>query len=328
MARLFRNSLFLTSTLCVLFPVFSFAATLRVVPSSASVSSGETISIAVSVSSTDQAMNATEGVITFPPNLLQVVSVSKSGSIVGLWVQEPAYSNTVGTVNFEGIALNPGFQGSNGTILTIVFRARAEGSAPLSIADASVLANDGNGTEILTSSSGGIVAIVAPPAKPTPVPKPIPKTPTQDGTTPVKQPEQTPAVIEPVSIIPTPVPTTSIEKPFNLRHILYVIDKVGASLLALLVLLFIILDALVFYHYLRLRKRSGSKLEHAQVLTHRSFLLLRDDVEKFVSELEEESTKRKLSPTEARFVKEMRSDLSTAEKTIVRELRAAEAKLE
>lgn len=326
MAFTLRNSVFFTSALFALLPAFSYAATLRVVPSTASVSSGETISVAVSISSTDQAMNATEGVVTFPTNLLQVASISKSGSILGLWVQEPTYSNTVGTVNFEGIALNPGYQGANGTVLTIVFRARAEGSAPLSIADASVLANDGNGTEILTNTSGGTVSIVAPQAKPTLAPKPTPKAPTQEVRPPEVETIPEPVVLEPVPT--TPVPTTTIEKPFSFQHLITVFRKIGIPLLGLLVLLFILLDALVLYHYLRLRKRSTNKLDHAQVLTHRSFLLLRDDIEKFVAELEDESIKRKLSPTEARFVKEMRSDLSTAEKAIVRELRAAEAKLE
>lgn len=325
-----RNNFFVLIAVSTLMPVMADAATLRVIPSTGSVSSGETISVAVTISSSDQAMNAAEGVVTFPTNLLQVVSVSKSGSVLGLWVQEPTYSNTVGTVNFEGIALNPGYTGSNGTVLTITFRARAEGSAPLSIADASVLANDGNGTEILTSSSGGTISIVAPQVKPLEKPMPVQVPKTQKKVTPA--PEAAPETIleEPIltPAVSAPTPKTTIEKPFDMRKLLTKFSALGAPLILLLIVVFLILDGFVLYHYLRLRKRSGGELDHAQVMTHRSFLLLRDTVEKFVNELEEESIKRKLSPIEARFVKEMRADLSIAEKTIVKELRNAEKNIE
>jgi len=154
-----------------LFPAYTHAATLRVAPVSASTQSGSTVSVSVQVSSSDQALNAVSGVLKFPPELLQVTSISKSGSVIGLWVQEPSHSNVAGTVNFEGVVLNPGYQGSNGTIVTVTFRALVAGVASLSVQSGSVLANDGNGTEILAGVSGGSISIsegAAPAPKPTP----------------------------------------------------------------------------------------------------------------------------------------------------------------
>lgn len=112
-------------------------------------------------------MNAVSGVVSFPVETLQVASVSKTDSIVNLWVQEPSYSNLDGTVQFEGIALNPGFTGVSGKIISITFRAKKEGKAALIFTSGSVLANDGQGTNVLSSLDGSNYTInVSPPAAP------------------------------------------------------------------------------------------------------------------------------------------------------------------
>jgi hypothetical protein len=131
--------------------LFSNAATLSISPSSGTYNVGQTFSINVYVSSLDQNMNAAGGVILFPSDKLQVLSLSKSGSIINLWMQEPSFSNNLGTINFEGVVFNPGFQGSSGKIITVTFKVKAVGAASLSLTSSSVLANDGQGTNILTN---------------------------------------------------------------------------------------------------------------------------------------------------------------------------------
>lgn len=133
------------------FPFCADAANLFFSPSSGSYSVGSVLSASVFVSSPEQAMNAADGAISFPQDKLEAVSISKSGSIFSLWVQEPSFSNSAGTVNFEGIVLNPGFIGSSGKIATISFKVKAPGVANLSFSSGSVLANDGQGTNILKS---------------------------------------------------------------------------------------------------------------------------------------------------------------------------------
>jgi len=165
-----------TLILCILVFVFVLfntdaqsaqAASLYFYPSSGSYSIGRTLTASVYVSSSDQAINAASGIISFPHDKLQIVSLSKTGSIMSLWVQEPSFSNTSGTVNFEGIVLNPGFIGSSGKIIDIIFKAKALGVAPLSFFSASVLANDGKGTNILTSSGSANFTISRPITPPT-----------------------------------------------------------------------------------------------------------------------------------------------------------------
>ena len=104
--------------------------------------------VGVYAESATVALNAVSGVIAYPQDLLDLVSVSKNQSIISLWVQEPTFSNTSGTVRFEGIVLNPGFIGSNGKIITLTFKVKAKGSASLTFSSGSMLANDGEGTEV------------------------------------------------------------------------------------------------------------------------------------------------------------------------------------
>ncbi len=159
---------YVASLVFLLLPTWAFAATLTFSPSSTSVAQGDTVSVNVMVGSSDQAMNAASGLIIFPNDTLDVVSISKAGSIATLWVQEPSFSNSAGTVSFEGVVLNPGFTGASGKMLTVTFRGKSEGSAKLAISSGSVLANDGQGTEILTGTGNATLNVyeaVSAPAK-------------------------------------------------------------------------------------------------------------------------------------------------------------------
>lgn len=132
------------------FPLSAKAATLFISPASGTYKPSDTFSVNVYAGSSDQAMNAASGVLSFSKDTLEVVSVSKAGSIFSLWIQEPSFSNSAGTVNFEGIVLNPGFTGGSGKILTVSFKAKASGSGNMSLSSGSILANDGLGTNILS----------------------------------------------------------------------------------------------------------------------------------------------------------------------------------
>jgi hypothetical protein len=136
-------------------PSLAQAATLYFAPSSGGAAIGSSFSVGVYASSPDQAVNAMAGYISFPADKLSVTSVSKSGSAVTLWVQEPTYSNTSGTVSFEGLIPNPGYTGSAAKLITITFQARTTGTAALSFSSGSILANDGSGTNVLTGLGTG-----------------------------------------------------------------------------------------------------------------------------------------------------------------------------
>lgn len=139
------------------------AATLYFSPSSVQTISGSTFSVGVRVNTAGQSINAAQGSATFDSEKLEVVSISKSGSIFNLWTQDPTFSNSDGTIDFEGGIPNPGYSGSLGLILTVSFRAKASttvsGSTPVSLISGAILANDGQGTNILSSLGQVSVAI-------------------------------------------------------------------------------------------------------------------------------------------------------------------------
>ncbi len=146
------------------------AATLSFSPSTASVPAGSTVSVKVVVNTEGVAINNAEAIIQFPSNLLEVVSVSKNSSVFSLWVEEPTFSNSSGTVKFNGGVPNPGFNGSNGSLVSITFRAKAVGNANVRFTSSSVLANDGQGTNVLSGTGQANFSVVKAAEKPAPAP--------------------------------------------------------------------------------------------------------------------------------------------------------------
>lgn len=175
-----RFIILLTATLCV-FGVGvhpTEAATLGLSAAATSLTVGKSTTVSVIVRSPDQALNASQGKVSFPVDKLQVTSVSK-GSLFTYWTSEPAYSNSNGTVTFGGGLPTPGYKGSGRTVLTITFRAKAVGKATVTYGSGTILANDGLGTNILTGYGVATITIAAAtPVVPAPTSTPTPTTPT------------------------------------------------------------------------------------------------------------------------------------------------------
>ncbi|KND49195.1 MAG: hypothetical protein AB203_02245 [Parcubacteria bacterium C7867-008] len=164
---------FLFLFILLVLPGVSSAATMSLSPSSTSINTGDIVTVRVVVNPTGTAINNAEGIVRFPPDMLKVLSVSKSSSIFPLWVEEPYFSNSAGTISFNGGVPNPGVS-SPGTTLSISFNALRPGTATLSISDSAVRANDGFGTNVLTNSYGTQLTITSAVAVPTPTPtKPV-----------------------------------------------------------------------------------------------------------------------------------------------------------
>ncbi|MFA5935659.1 MAG: Ig-like domain-containing protein [Patescibacteria group bacterium] len=124
------------------------AATLYFSPATGAYAVGKTFTINVMVSTPDQAANAYSGSISYPTDVLELTGLGKGSSVVSLWVQEPSFSG--GRANFEGVTFNPGYKGGAGRIISLTFKAKAEGTGVVRFTSGSILANDGEGTNILT----------------------------------------------------------------------------------------------------------------------------------------------------------------------------------
>lgn len=141
-------------------PFTAHAATISVVPASGSYAVGDAITARIAVS-TDVSVNAVSASLSFSNDTLSLLSISKSGSFLSFWAQEPSYSNANGTASLEGVSLGTGYTGTNGTVVTLTFRAKAAGDASVSFDSASVLANDGQGTDVTNARNGAAFTIGA-----------------------------------------------------------------------------------------------------------------------------------------------------------------------
>ncbi len=160
------------------------AATLFLAPSMGSYSAGDTFSVSVKVNTEGKAINTAEATLTFDPSRLKVKSISKTGSIFTLWVEEPVFSNSDGMISFAGGKPSPGYTGSSGKLLSITFKGLTSGEADVNFSSASVLADDGRGTNILSSLISGSYTITT---------KEIKTIPSQEKYVPPATPGETPA---------------------------------------------------------------------------------------------------------------------------------------
>ncbi|MBU0612864.1 cohesin domain-containing protein [Patescibacteria group bacterium] len=184
------TSLFLIGLFIVSTNVAHAGATLFLSPSSGSLTVGDSISTTVVVNTGGDPINAVQATASFPTDLLEITGVSKAG-LFTLWPIEPAFSNSVGTMNFAGGLPNPGYTGTSGSIITMTFKGIKAGTATVTLGSVSILKNDGLGTNIFTGAGSATFTISEPPATPIPSPTPTPE--------PEPEPEPT------IEVLPAPV---------------------------------------------------------------------------------------------------------------------------
>ena len=129
--------------------LLSFAADMSLSPTENSYTVDSAFTVNVYVTNNTESINGVGGTLTFPQDMVSVRSISKDGSIVKSWTEEPSYSNTNGTVNFDGALSNSGFSDTRGKVLSVTFVAKSEGVAKLALSSGHVLANDGQASNVL-----------------------------------------------------------------------------------------------------------------------------------------------------------------------------------
>lgn len=325
-----RSSLFKTLfsliLLILLLPGKISADTIFVSPLTGTFGVGDNFTVRIMVSSPRQAINALSGMLSFPIDKLQVTSVSKIGSVLSLWVQEPFFSNSRGNVTFEGVVPNPGFSESNGRVLAVNFRVVGTGPAEIRLTSGSLLANDGYGTNVLKNLGSANfnleqkqVLPVTPPAI----------TETSDDTG--GKGDEGPAVLDLNKITSEnskEAPVT-IELP-TLRHITEGLIKFLSLAIPLLALIFFLIHTTKrgVGNIRRLKKNLRKDLHSIDRLVGKSYNLLRDDMTDIVHILERAGAKRRLTEEENTIVGRLKRNLSDTEKIIEDEIAHAEKDLD
>jgi len=150
----------------LLFSIFYFldsrsalAADLFLMPQSQTVYKEDTFITEIRLDTGEEEMNALEANLEFPPELLEVLDISKGGSILNLWPIEPFFSNSAGKISLTG-GIPGGFKGE-GMVTQVTFRGKELGEAVFRFKDNSqVLLNDGKGTPASLNLSEGTYEII------------------------------------------------------------------------------------------------------------------------------------------------------------------------
>lgn len=170
-------------------PLMGHAAALLVGSSKATLAVGDTATVSFYVDTQSKFINNGESIISFSKDIIAIKSISTQGSVFGMWVEQPTFSNAAGTITFNGGVSNPGFQGTRGLLFTATITAQKAGTASINFGESSIRANDGLGTDVLQQKTGITIAVT--PAVEKPIEKPVdkpkaPELPASDQATPTQ----------------------------------------------------------------------------------------------------------------------------------------------
>lgn len=175
-------------------------------------------------------INAVGATITFPPEIIEIVSISKAHSFLDLWTEDTVIREDKGEVRFSGGTIRPGGMVGTGTVLTLTVRAKKTGDAQIAFKDVNVYSSDGTGTEIESQIRPIVYSI------PSPVPQGLAQSPTQ-----LQLPSQEKKSPSPdldndgkITLVDFSIMTIKILMPYNARYDLDQDGLLGLSDLSIL----------------------------------------------------------------------------------------------
>lgn len=101
--------------------------------------------VSIVINTNEEDINAIEGEITLPKDILSLNTINDANSIISLWVVEPQLIND--TIKFSGIVPG-GYKGNKGLLFDLIFKAKKEGEGFINFQKVRILRNDGLGTEV------------------------------------------------------------------------------------------------------------------------------------------------------------------------------------
>lgn len=96
-------------------------------------------------------INAVEGKVIFPENLLELKEIRDGNSIVNFWIEGPRVESA-NQIIFSGITPG-GYMGETGLIFSVIFQTKNGGEGTIEIHEAKTLLNDGKGTKASITTS-------------------------------------------------------------------------------------------------------------------------------------------------------------------------------
>lgn len=138
------------------------AATLTMTSGAGESRVGQKVTIDLEVK-VERPINAVEGWVSFPHEILQVERVLKGGSVMEIWAVEPEIDNSSGLVHFVAGLPYPGYGDGKkqGHIASLIFKAISPGEATISYTDGSkVVLGDGFGTLDKLTKESALISVL------------------------------------------------------------------------------------------------------------------------------------------------------------------------
>lgn len=112
---------------------------------------GQFFEVSVFLNSDYERINAVQGSVIFPDNVLYLKEIHDGNSIVNLWVERPRLSGP-GKIFFSGI-IPGGYMGVKGPLFSFIVKGNTEAKSLISLQDEKAFLNDGLGTAAKTKIS-------------------------------------------------------------------------------------------------------------------------------------------------------------------------------
>lgn len=94
----------------------------------------------------NEEINAIEGKVIFPGDILELKEIRDANSIINLWIEQPKIDSN-NRIVFSGVTPG-GYKGEKGLLISLIFQAKKEGQSTIEISEAKALRNDGKGTPV------------------------------------------------------------------------------------------------------------------------------------------------------------------------------------
>jgi len=118
-----------------------------------SFSIGEDFTVNLRIDSQGVAVNAAQGTIQYPSDILEVRSIDKATSVFNFWLQDPIEAPDKKSISFTGGSTG-GLSGTSLNVVKIVFRVKGVGTGSINVNNGAITASDGSGTNVLVGSKG------------------------------------------------------------------------------------------------------------------------------------------------------------------------------
>ena len=130
-------------SLGLILPQMVFAAQISFDAKTTQAQVGKNFEVTLFVNTEQENINAFEGKIIFPNDLLDLKEIRDGNTIVNFWIEKPKAQDNA--IVFSGVTPG-GFNGRNGLIFSAIFEAKKEGVVKFEVNDVRILRNDGIGS--------------------------------------------------------------------------------------------------------------------------------------------------------------------------------------